>query len=109
MENIAMENINVNVEVTKPVAVKAPKTAVKAIQPKVIKAPVVKAVKVKAEGPRNGSKLEKAVDICKPFVVNGYTKETRLECLRSIMDNLVVSKNNATIYFNKAKAILKVK
>lgn len=100
-----MENINVNVEVTKPVAVKAPKAVVKAVQPKVIKAPVVK---VKAEGPRNGSKLEKAVEITKPFVVNGYTKETRLECLRSIMDNLVVSKNNATIYFNKAKAILKV-
>lgn len=59
-----------------------------------------------AKLPRATSKLSKALDIYKGFGQTEFSKEVRLECIQSIMANLVVSKNNATIYFNKCKELV---
>jgi len=58
-----------------------------------------------AKLPRTTSKLSKALDIYKGFGQTEFSKEVRLECIQSIMASLVVSKNNATIYFNKCKEL----
>lgn len=75
------------------------------VQP-VVKAPKAKAAKTptveKAEkGPREGSKLSKAVE-----VVQSTGKDDKEACIQAIVSALAVTRGNASIYYTKAKAIL---
>lgn len=86
--NADMETqVQTNVDV-QPVA-KAPKAAK---TPKVEKA---------EKGPRDGSKLSKAVE-----VVKATGKDDKEACIQAIVSALAVTRGNASIYYTKAKAIL---